>query len=122
MRSPRLATPSNRLQGMANEAFTDAEQQLKKLIESVPVIDDTAHVHLRKGHAGDVITDAVSEIDPGIVVMGTVARTGVPGMIIGNTAERVLGSLDTSILAVKPQGFVSPVEALKGWSPQQLPY
>jgi nucleotide-binding universal stress UspA family protein len=27
---------------------------------------------------------------PDIVVMGTVARTGLPGLLIGNTAENVL--------------------------------
>jgi nucleotide-binding universal stress UspA family protein len=122
MRSPRLAGNSSRIELMAEEAFSEANQRLQELIASVDLVDDSAKIHLVKGHAGDVVADAVAEIDPGIVVMGTVARTGIPGMIIGNTAERVLGSLDTSVLAVKPYGFVSPVEALKSWEPQQLPY
>jgi nucleotide-binding universal stress UspA family protein len=41
--------------------------------------------------------------------MGTVCRTGIPGLIIGNTAERVLDVVDCSVLTVKPEGFVSPV-------------
>jgi len=44
------------------------------------------------------------------VVMGTVARTGLPGLFVGNTAERILTQLDCSVLAVKPEGFVTPVE------------
>jgi nucleotide-binding universal stress UspA family protein len=43
------------------------------------------------------------------VVMGTVARAGIRGLVIGNTAERVLQRLRGSVLAVKPPGFVSPV-------------
>jgi nucleotide-binding universal stress UspA family protein len=43
------------------------------------------------------------------IVMGTVARTGVRGFIMGNTAETVLEQIDCSVLAIKPQGFVTPV-------------
>ena len=32
------------------------------------------------------------------------------GFFIGNTAEKVLHQLDCSVLAVKPDGFVTPVE------------
>ena len=41
--------------------------------------------------------------------MGTVARTGIPGLIMGNTAEAILEQLDCSVLAIKPPGFVTPV-------------
>jgi nucleotide-binding universal stress UspA family protein len=44
-----------------------------------------------------------------LVVMGTVARAGVSGWLIGNTAERTLQRLRCSVVAVKPDGFVSPV-------------
>jgi nucleotide-binding universal stress UspA family protein len=47
------------------------------------------------------------EID--LIVMGTVGRTGIPGFFIGNTAEEVLQTTTASILAVKPEGFISPV-------------
>ncbi len=41
--------------------------------------------------------------------MGTVGRTGIPGLIIGNTADEVLQTTKASIHAVKPEQFVSPV-------------
>ena len=41
--------------------------------------------------------------------MGTVARSGVPGLLIGNKAEKVLSGIDCTVLAVKPSGYVSPV-------------
>ena len=44
-----------------------------------------------------------------VLVMGTVARGGLDGLLIGNTAERMLRTLTCSILAVKPDDFVSPV-------------
>ena len=44
-----------------------------------------------------------------LVVMGSVGRSGLSGMLIGNTAERILRKLPCSVLVVKPDGFVSPV-------------
>jgi nucleotide-binding universal stress UspA family protein len=41
--------------------------------------------------------------------MGTVARIGIPGFIMGNTAETILNHIDCSVLAVKPPGFATPV-------------
>ncbi len=46
-----------------------------------------------------------------LVVMGTVARTGLSGVFIGNTAENIVNSLQCPVLAVKPEGFVSPLLA-----------
>ncbi len=69
------------------------------------------NVHLRRGAAGDVIPALADELDAEVVVMGTVARSGVPGFFIGNTAETVMGRLHSSLLAIKPPGFVSPVAA-----------
>ncbi len=65
--------------------------------------------HLLRGDPGEVIPRLVGERRIDLVVMGTVARTGVPGLIIGNTAERVLDQIGCSVLAVKPEGFITPV-------------
>ncbi|SEA29969.1 universal stress protein [Microbulbifer marinus] len=45
-----------------------------------------------------------------ILVMGTVGRTGIPGFIMGNTAENILQKVRCSLLALKPSDFVSPVK------------
>jgi universal stress protein E len=44
-----------------------------------------------------------------LMVMGTIGRGGLAGVMIGNTAERLLPQLSCSLLAVKPKDFVSPV-------------
>ena len=41
--------------------------------------------------------------------MGTACRTEMRAFLIGNTAENVLQQAGTSILIVKPAGFVTPV-------------
>ncbi|MDX1763116.1 MAG: universal stress protein [bacterium] len=66
-------------------------------------------VHLLKGEAGTVIPEFTAKRAMDIIVLGTVGRTGVAGFFIGNTAEMVLQQVDCSVLAVKPDGFESPV-------------
>jgi nucleotide-binding universal stress UspA family protein len=66
--------------------------------------------HLLKGYPRKKIPEFAAQIKADIIVMGTVARTGIPGFFIGNTAENILNQLDCSVLAVKPPGFVSPVK------------
>ena len=53
----------------------------------------------------------VDDQDSDLVVLGTVSRGGIPGFLIGNTAERLLHRIETSVLAVKPDDFICPVQA-----------
>ncbi len=42
--------------------------------------------------------------------MGTVARTGLSGVFIDNTAENIINTLECPVLAVNPYGFMSPLD------------
>lgn len=66
-------------------------------------------LHLLKGSARKEIPALAKRLQVDCVVMGTVARTGVRGFIMGNTAETILEQIDCSVLAIKPPGFVTPV-------------
>ena len=67
------------------------------------------HLHVIKGPAQNVVAELARDLEVDLVVMGTVARTGVAGLFMGNTAEDILTQLDCSVLTVKPPGFISPV-------------
>ena len=67
-------------------------------------------MQLVEGEPDRAISHFVDRNGVDLIVMGTVARSGIPGLMMGNTAERVLQRLRGSVLAVKPPGFVSPVE------------
>lgn len=64
--------------------------------------------HLVKGAPEHVIPGFAAEIRPDLIVMGTIARTGVRGLVLGNTAESVLGHVQCGVLFVKPPGFTTP--------------
>ncbi|HEB87113.1 MAG TPA: universal stress protein, UspA [Gammaproteobacteria bacterium] len=66
-------------------------------------------LYLRQGNACREIPALAREIDADLVVMGTVARTGLAGFFMGNTAETILNQIGCSILAIKPPDFTTPV-------------
>lgn len=84
-------------------------QQLRDHIGTEAYNHLSPQFHLCRGTASRVIPEMVKELQADLVVMGTVARTGIAGLIIGNTAEAILEQVQCSVLAVKPLGFVSPV-------------
>ena len=63
----------------------------------------------------------ITRLQADLVVMGTVARTGISGLLIGNTAEAILEQVQCSVLAVKPHGFVSPVRLPGSERPRRSP-
>ncbi len=67
-------------------------------------------IHLHKGDATKIIPFVANTMEIDLLVMGTVGRTGIPGFFIGNTADSVLRHVDCSVLAIKPDGFVTPIE------------
>ena len=69
--------------------------------------------HLVKGIPSKEIVSMASTQNIDLIVMGSVARIGIPGFIIGNTAESILGQVECSVLVIKPDGFISPVLELK---------
>lgn len=71
------------------------EQQLGELYDIDPV-----RVLLRQGGIVDTLRNICNEIDPSIVVMGTLARRGIKGKLIGNTAEKLLDTLEADMLTV----------------------
>lgn len=65
--------------------------------------------HLQRGPASRAVPDAAGNLRADLVVMGTLGRSGIAGLFIGNTAEAILEQLQCSVLALKPPGFVTPV-------------
>ncbi len=63
-----------------------------------------------KGAPREELPKYSKSINADLVVMGTVARVGIPGLIIGNTAENILYRLNQSVLVLKPEGFDSLVD------------
>jgi len=70
---------------------------------------EATEIHVEQGPAAQVIGDLVDHQRINLVVMGTFGRTGISGLVMGNTAEVALDGLRCSVVAVKPPHFVSPI-------------
>ncbi len=87
-----------------------ASEEFEKFQESVSVRVTKKQMRLIEGEPAHVIPEFTRTNRTDLIVMGSVARTGVAGMLIGNTAEQILSRVRCSVLAVKPDAFVSPVK------------
>lgn len=96
-------------------AESEVARILDSLLEPFQLSHESDNVHLLRDEvgAGRAIPALVKQESIELVVMGTIARSGVAGALIGNTAEHILDQVECSVLAIKPDGFISPVSAAK---------
>lgn len=102
---------------MAPHVFADFLQRAESaardstaaLVESFAERMTGVQLNIVKGDPADVIPAIAFERRADLIVMGSTARSGLAGLFMGNTAERVLGRWQGSVFVVKPLGFVSPV-------------
>ena len=66
-------------------------------------------LELVRGNARQVMPQRVKGLDADLIGLGTASRAGVSALLIGNTAEEILGRVDCSVVVHKPDGFVCPV-------------
>jgi len=95
---------------LLEETENKHRQVLDELLSPYGLSSGAENVHLLKGRSAKIISEYAREQESDLIVMGTLGRTGIAGLFIGNTAEDVLRETQTAVLAAKPDGFVSPVE------------
>jgi nucleotide-binding universal stress UspA family protein len=87
----------------------DAREALQRLLEPFHQVIADENVRLVRGEAPAAIARLAESLPADLIVIGTVARGGLPGLIMGNTAESVLQRVPCEVLAIKPDSFVSPL-------------
>ena len=73
---------------------------------------DDQHLHIEEGPADVLIPRTAHQLDAAVTVIGTVARTGFSGALIGNTAEVVLDALESDVLVLKPDEVIAHLDEL----------
>jgi nucleotide-binding universal stress UspA family protein len=108
LRSGYLVAPGE-LDKWIRGARDQHRRRLAELLRPYRLHEMKAQVYLLKGDPGHLIPELAAQLEAGLIVMGTLSRTGVAGLLIGSTAERTLRQVDCAVLAVKPDAFVTPV-------------
>ncbi|NIB41021.1 universal stress protein [Pseudomaricurvus alkylphenolicus] len=93
---------------LAEQEFNARRKQILKTIEQF----DMSRIQLKfiEGPPKSCISDYLNTVESGLLIMGSVCRTGLPGLFIGNTAETVIDSVSCNVLTVKPSDFASPIQ------------
>jgi universal stress protein E len=104
-----IKIPDNALSKSIMDVRDKHYSALEELIKKSN-IGGKIQVHHARGMAQNMISQLVDDLKIDILVMGTVARTGIDGYISGNTAENTFQKLKCSLLALKPKGFVSSIK------------
>ncbi len=86
-----------------------ARDRLEQLLQRCDVDMHRTQIHLPHGNPSEMIAGVAARVEADLIVLGTVCRTGIAGFLIGNTAEQLLSRLNYSVLALKPEGFESPI-------------
>src|SRR5690554_303437 len=111
-----VENPEKVEQEMAEDERRHRQYRMEALLEGLKskMGEEAYHYLSLRRHVVPGIPDRdlpkmADTIKADLVVMGTVARTGIAGVIVGNTAEAVLSQLQCSVLAIKPEGFECPI-------------
>ena len=82
------------------QAIRDTKDVISSLAErfDIPVENFT----VKAGEPDKAIPSIAANVKAGVVVIGTIGRSGLSGKVIGNTAEKIMGLLKTDVLAIKP--------------------
>ena len=99
------------LEAHREKTRAEAEHQLHRQLAQTDyrTLPYGVRVHVKEGPADLVILGAIEEFGVDLLVMGSAGRTGLAGMLFGNTAERLLPHVPCSVLIVKPRDFQCPV-------------
>lgn len=81
---------------------------MKALRQEFHIHDE--HTIVEEGLPEEVIPKLAKQLDASMVILGTTGRTGLSSVFIGNTAEHVIDKIDCDVLALKPEGYVSPLD------------
>jgi len=106
---------ADQLQGATDDASFErlSREALERVQEHVASanlgIEPELHVGCTSPVRGVLALEA--SLAPDLLVMGVISRAGLPGLLIGSTAEKVLPRVSCSLLTLKPDDFVTPLQA-----------
>ncbi|MFT6284320.1 MAG: universal stress protein E [Arenicella sp.] len=80
------------------------QHNVKFAEECSEYVPNSENQHIMSGDINHVLPKTLTQLDAGILVLGTTYRTG----LLGSTAQRLIEAVDCDLLAVKPKGFEVP--------------
>jgi len=83
------------------ELASESDKQLKEILERLRKEGVSAESMGNHGRPEDVIVELARERKADLIVMGTHGRTGLPHVLLGSVAERVIRNAPCPVITVK---------------------
>lgn len=90
------------IDGYVADERARATNELIAFLEASGLDDHGRSMRIEEGAPSEVISKAVEQLNPDILIIGTHGRSGIARALLGSVTEEVLRSLDVDILAVPP--------------------
>lgn len=94
---------------LSEQLYFEHKKAINQELEESQLTKEQTKVFMCKGEPAESIADTVAEQNVDLLILGTLARSGLPGLLIGNTAEDLLERVNCSVLTIKPADFKSPI-------------
>lgn len=106
-RAAYLEMPSFNVDAYRKGMYEYHHRKLTGLLEehSLPSFES----HLLEGLPEEEIPKFIEQTHAGLLVLGTVGRSGLTAALLGNTAEHIIERIQCDLLALKPINFHSPL-------------
>jgi nucleotide-binding universal stress UspA family protein len=109
----RVTTEELHLVNVVSKITPELQSQhrsdIEELVNKNGYTDLKVGIKILEGDATKVLPAYARDNSIALVILGMLSRTGITGFFIGNTAEKILDDLDSSVVTVKPKSFVSPI-------------
>ena len=94
--------PETEIAGIVEASRGKHLTALSQLIEESQ-IEGPLHIEHLRGLPEDRLPEATNKLGVDLLVLGTAARTGVAGWLLGNTSDDVMQKLSCSVVVLKPR-------------------
>ncbi len=89
-----------RIEALKAQAQAELDERLLRV-----ELTESPTTHLIRKSAHGAIKETVEHLQPDVLVMGSLSKGGRPGYHLGETAERLFGQLECSVLSIKTSDF-----------------
>jgi universal stress protein E len=110
--------PSDKLYEMVRKERSERQDWLenrvnrfRETLEKEQAAKFNPTIELLEGKPETVIPQRVDELDADLLGIGTASRSGLKGLLIGNTAEEILHKINCSVVVIKPEDFACPLSS-----------
>lgn len=92
---------SQEIQEMRDHAKEEAQQSVQRILSECDLQGVDYELLVEKGDPTRILSDTIDAKKPGLVVLGSTAKEGLKGALLGNTAETMARKKQSSVLILR---------------------